>query len=151
MDLINIFKFIGNSVCKNNISFYFLALFFHSLFSYCNYSVYTEGIFLSVFTDGYCENIFNRKNSPQFTNKIFLSVCTLVFANFLAVFHLSFGILFFFKDSLDIYWFFLLDLETNFHVILLNWCNILIHSNSLLFILYCFFKHYRITCSKVTI
>jgi len=87
MDLLmNKFKFIGNFVYKNNTSWYFVAFFF--FFFHCNsLGIYTEGIFPSVFTDGYCEGIFNWKNSPQFTNRIFMSVCscTFVFVNFLVV------------------------------------------------------------------
>jgi len=44
------FKFIGNFICKNDTSSYFLA-FFYSLFSYCN----SLGI--------YYDDIFSRKNS----------------------------------------------------------------------------------------
>jgi hypothetical protein len=47
--------------------------------------VYTERICLLVFTDGHCKDIFNQRNSLQFTNENILSVCPFVFANFLVV------------------------------------------------------------------
>ena len=75
------FKSIGNSVCKNNVLLYFLPIFFIVPF----FTVITERIFSSVFTDGYCGGILSWENSPQFTNKIFYLVCLFVFINFLAV------------------------------------------------------------------
>jgi hypothetical protein len=53
------FKSIGNSVYKNNMSLYFLPIFFIVPFS----TVITKIIFLSVFTDGYCGGILSWENS----------------------------------------------------------------------------------------
>jgi hypothetical protein len=58
----------------------------------------------------------------------------------------------FFVDPFDTYWLLSFWFRNQFsYVIFLNWYNLLIHNNSLPFILYSLFKHYRITCSKVTI
>jgi hypothetical protein len=35
-----------------------------------------------VFTDGYCEGIFSRRNLLQFTDENILLVCLFVFVNF---------------------------------------------------------------------
>jgi hypothetical protein len=48
-----LFKSVGNSICKNNTSLYFLGFF-----SIIILSVYIKKIFLSIFTNEY------RKNSP---------------------------------------------------------------------------------------
>ena len=45
-------------------------------------SVYADGIFSYVFTDGYCEGIFSRRNLLQFTYENILLVCLFVFVNF---------------------------------------------------------------------
>jgi len=39
-----------------------------------------------MFTDSYCNEIFNKKNSPQFTDEIFISTYLFVFVNFLVIF-----------------------------------------------------------------
>jgi len=85
MDLIKKFKSISNFFCKNDMPSYFLAFFFHSFFSHVVPFVYTEGKILLVFTDGYCEGIFSWKNSLQFIDRIFMSMCPFIFANFLVV------------------------------------------------------------------
>ena len=55
------FKYVSNFVCKNDMPSYFLVffLFFFTIIPW----VYTDEIFSSVFIDGYCEDIFSRKNS----------------------------------------------------------------------------------------
>ena len=84
MNLIDRLKFIGNSVCKNDTSSYFLA-FFHSFFPIVIPSIYTDKIFFSVCTEGYYKDIFSWKNSPQSTDKNIMSVYPFVFVNFLVV------------------------------------------------------------------
>jgi hypothetical protein len=37
----------------------------------------------SVFINGYCNDIFSQKNSPQSIDENILSVCPFIFANFL--------------------------------------------------------------------
>jgi hypothetical protein len=91
-NLINEFKSIGNFVCNPLgiycffiMSSYFLFIFFIHSFSIVILLVYIKKIFLSVFTDGYCEYIFNQKNSPQSTDENISSMCSFVFVNFLVV------------------------------------------------------------------
>ena len=81
IDLIKKFKPVSNYICKNDTSSYFLVFFIY-FFSTVIPSVYIERIFLSVFIDEYYNNIFNRKNSSQSTEKNIISVCPFIFINF---------------------------------------------------------------------
>lgn len=83
-DLIYKFKSIGNYVCKNNLSSYFLALFSHSLSTVIPL-IYNKVIFVSMFIDGYYKDIFSQKKLLQFIDKNILSVCLFVFVNFIVV------------------------------------------------------------------
>jgi hypothetical protein len=72
------FKSINNSICKNDMSSYFLS-FYHFFFSHCNsLSIYQENIFVSVY------QLLLRWyiQLDKFTDIIFLSTCPFVFANF---------------------------------------------------------------------
>jgi hypothetical protein len=55
LNITDIFKSISNFACKNNTSSYLTAFF---IFSIVIPSIYTERIFLSIFTDKYDEGIF---------------------------------------------------------------------------------------------
>lgn len=67
MDLIDVFKSAGILSIKIARHRTFWS-FFIPYFSTVIPSVYTEIIFASVSTNGYCESIFNRKNLMQSTD-----------------------------------------------------------------------------------
>jgi hypothetical protein len=88
----NLYSSVILSVKIYNMSLYFLVFFFHSFFSLFNSLDIYRKIISSVFTDGYCESIINRKNPSQSTNGNTLSVCLFVFAIFLVVIMVIFNI-----------------------------------------------------------
>jgi len=78
----DVFKSVSNSICKNDMSLYFLTCF-HSLFSHCNsLGIYLENIFISIYRWILRVHIQLEKFIAIYRYNIF---CLCVFVNFLVV------------------------------------------------------------------